>query len=146
MGQAWVSVHPTGDVRTHACLSCPVSNLSLGASQLTAFMETANAIPRKQPLRNWKSQDWIEHPSFGLGQAIRESRGQARHCFSEPWQENASQVDGTPIRRLTASPNPDFKFPRAQQVFPNLAPSSHPSPRPSTIVPQLSNEGDQCPI
>ena len=30
MGQAWVSVHPMGDVRTHACLSCPVSSLSLG--------------------------------------------------------------------------------------------------------------------
>jgi hypothetical protein len=36
-------------------------------------MEMVNAVLRKQTLKNWKAQDWIEHASFGLGQ-ISESR------------------------------------------------------------------------
>jgi hypothetical protein len=68
-------------------------------------METANAIPQKQTLRNGKSQDWIEHPSFGFRQASESREGKLDidflNQFSEPWQENASQIDGTQIRRLT---------------------------------------------
>jgi hypothetical protein len=36
-------------------------------------MDMMHAAPRKQTLRNWKAQDWVEHASFGLGQ-ISESR------------------------------------------------------------------------
>ncbi len=36
-------------------------------------MEMVHAALRKQTLKNWKAQDWIEHASFGLGQ-ISESR------------------------------------------------------------------------
>src|SRR5450755_4872097 len=101
-------------------------------------METANAMPQKQTLRNGKSQDWIEHPSFGLGQASESREGKLDIDFLNHGRRTL--LKSTELKS-TASPNPDFKFPRAQRVFPNLAPSSHPSPRPSTIVPQLSNEG-----
>jgi hypothetical protein len=36
-------------------------------------MEIVQAALRKQTLKNWKAQDWIEHASFGLGQ-ISQSR------------------------------------------------------------------------
>jgi hypothetical protein len=118
VGQAWVSVHPMGDVRTHACLSCPVSSLSLGASQLIAFMETANAIPRKQTLRNWKSQDWIEHPSFGLGQ-VSESR-EDRLDIDFVNSGTRTILKSTELKPAV-SPDPDCKFPRAKRVSRKVA-------------------------
>jgi transcription elongation factor GreA-like protein len=31
-------------------------------------MEMVHVALRKQTLRNWKAQDWVEHASFGVGQ------------------------------------------------------------------------------
>jgi len=77
--------------------------------------------------------DWAS--LIRLRASERESRGHARYCFSEPWQENASPIDGTPIRRLTQL---GFQVSSRPTSLPPSRPSSHPSPRPSTIVPQLS--------
>lgn len=117
MGQAWVSVHPMGDVRTHACLLVQYP-ASRWASQLTAFMETANAIPRKQTLRNWKSQDWIEHPSFGLGQ-VSESR-EDRLDIDFVNSGTRTILKSTELKPAV-SPDPDCKFPRAKRVSRKVA-------------------------
>ena len=71
-------------------------------------MEILPAALRKQTLKNWKAQDWIEHASFGLGQ-ISESR------------EDKLDIEFVSVGRKTilkstelkpaASPSPDFKFP-----------------------------------
>ena len=71
-------------------------------------MEMVHSTLRKQTLKNWKAQDWIEHASFGLGQ-ISESR------------ENKLDIEFVNGGRKTilkstelkpaASPSPDFKFP-----------------------------------
>ena len=117
MGQAWVSVHPMGDVRTHACLSCPVSSLSLGIA-VDRIYGNSNAIPRKQTLRNWKSQDWIEHPSFGLGQ-VSESR-EDRLDIDFVNSGTKTILKSTELKPAV-SPDPDCKFPRAKRVSRKVA-------------------------
>lgn len=106
-----------GDVRTHACLSCPVSSPSLGASRLIALWKRQTQCPKKQTLRNGKSQDWIEHPSFGLGQASESREGKLDIAFLNHGRRTL--LKSTELQSAD-SPNPDFKFPRAQRVFPNL--------------------------
>ncbi len=74
-------------------------------------MEMVHAGPRKQTLRNWKAQDWIEHASFGLGQ-ISESREDKLD------REFVSSGRGTILKstdlKSASPPIPDFKFPKVE--------------------------------
>jgi len=104
-------------VTSDSRLSCPSIQPLVGRIAVDRFMETANAIPQKQTLRNGKSQDWIEHPSFGLGQASESREGMLDIAFLNHGRRTLLQ--STELQSA-ASPNSDFKFPRAQRVFPHL--------------------------
>jgi len=72
-------------------------------------MEMVHAGPRKQTLRNWKAQDWIEHASFGLGQ-ISESREDKLDI--EFVSGGRKTILKSTELKPAASPSPDFKFPK----------------------------------
>ena len=58
-----------------AGLTVSVGNTVLHPSGGSGAMEAVKADPEKLiPIRHWKVQDWIDHPSFGVGQ-VSESRG-----------------------------------------------------------------------
>jgi hypothetical protein len=78
----------------------------------------SNAIPRKRTLRNWKSQDWIEHPSFGLGQ-VSESR-EDRLDIDFVNSGTKTILKSTELKPAV-SPDPDSKFPRAKRVSRKVA-------------------------
>jgi hypothetical protein len=71
-------------------------------------METVHSALRKQTLRNWKAQDWIEHASFGLGQ-ISESREDKLDIeFVSGGKKTI--LKSTELKPAT-SPRPDLNFP-----------------------------------
>jgi len=73
-------------------------------------MEALKAVLLKPILiRNWKSQDWIEHASFGAGQ-ISEVRGDKLDIdFVNSGRRTL--LKSTELNRAVA-PNAGFKFPR----------------------------------
>ena len=75
MGQAWVSVHPMGDVRTHACLSCPVSSLSFGHSQVDRIYGNSERNPPKTNLEKLEITGLDRASLIRLRASQRESRG-----------------------------------------------------------------------
>src|SRR5450755_1462424 len=109
-------------------------------------METANAMPQKQTLRNGKSQDWIEHPSFGLGQASESREGKLDIDFLN--RGRRTLLKSTELKSA-ASPNPDFKF--SSFLAPNesspisLQVAIHPPAHLQSCRSYLMR-GDQCPI
>jgi hypothetical protein len=71
-------------------------------------MEMMHMALRKQTLKNWKAQDWIEHASFGLGQ-ISESREDKLDI--EFVSGGRKTILKSTELRPAASPSPDFRFP-----------------------------------
>jgi hypothetical protein len=71
-------------------------------------MEMVHSTLRKQTLKNWKAQDWIEHASFGLGQ-ISESREDKLDI--EFVSGGRKTILKSTELKPAASPSPDFKFP-----------------------------------
>ena len=59
-GQAWVSVQPIGDVRAHACLGSPISDIPFGHLGVIESMEMVNVAPGKRTLINWERHNWVE--------------------------------------------------------------------------------------
>jgi hypothetical protein len=71
-------------------------------------MEIVQSPLRKQTLKNWKAQDWIEHASFGLGQ-ISESREDKLDIeFVSGGRKTI--LKSTELKPAT-SPSPDLNFP-----------------------------------
>jgi hypothetical protein len=71
-------------------------------------MEMVHAVLRKQTLKNWKAQDWIEHASFGVGQ-ISESREDKLDI--EFVSGGRKTILKSTEMKPAACPSPDFKFP-----------------------------------
>ncbi len=71
-------------------------------------MAMVHAALRKQTLKNWKAQDWVEHASFGLGQ-VSESREDKLDI--EFVSSGRKTILKSTELRPAASPSPDFKFP-----------------------------------
>jgi hypothetical protein len=71
-------------------------------------MEIVHPALRKQTLKNWKAQDWIEHASFGLGQ-ISESREDKLDI--EFVSGGRKTILKSTELKLAASPSPDLNFP-----------------------------------
>jgi hypothetical protein len=60
-----------GDVRAHACLGSPISDIPfghLGVIGVIESMEMLNVAPGKRTLINWERHNWLEYASFGVGQ------------------------------------------------------------------------------
>jgi len=67
-----------------------------------------HADPRKQTLRNWKTLDWIEHASFGLGQVSESREDKLDIEFVSGGRKTI--LKSTELKPAE-SPSPDFKFP-----------------------------------
>jgi hypothetical protein len=74
-------------------------------------MDMMHAAPRKQTLRNWKAQDWVEHASFGLGQISesREDKLDIEFVNSDP-----KIILKTTELKPASPPIPDSKFPKVK--------------------------------
>jgi len=70
-------------------------------------MEAANEAPRKQTLRNWRAQDWVEHALFGIGQ-VSESR-EDKLDIDFVTNGRKTLLKSTELKSA-ASPSPTFKF------------------------------------
>jgi hypothetical protein len=70
------------------------------------------AVLRKQTLKNWKAQDWIEHASFGLGQ-ISESREDKLDI--EFVSGGRKTILKSTELKPAASPSPDLKISREKR-------------------------------
>jgi hypothetical protein len=71
-------------------------------------MEIVQAALRKQTMKNWKAQDWIEHASFGLGQVSESREDKLDIEFVSGGRKTI--LKSTELKPA-ASPSPDFKFP-----------------------------------
>jgi len=80
-------------------------------------MEILHAAPGKQTLMHWKAQDWIEHPSFGLGQ-ISESREDKLDI--EFVSSGRKTILKSTELKSAAPPIPDFKFPKVKSHTPRI--------------------------
>lgn len=80
-------------------------------------MEIVQAVPRKQILKNWKAEEWIEHASFGLGQ-ISESREDKLDI--EFVSSGRKTILKSTELKPAASPSPDFKFPKVKSNTPRI--------------------------
>jgi hypothetical protein len=74
-------------------------------------MGMVHAGPRKQTLRNWTAQDWIEHASFGIGQ-VSESREDKLDI--EFVSSGRKTILKSTELKSAAPPIPDFKFPKVK--------------------------------
>ena len=74
-------------------------------------MGIEHAALRKQNLKNWKAQDWIEHASFGLGR-ISDSREDKLDI--EFVSGGRKAILKSKVLKPAASPSQDFKFPRVR--------------------------------
>jgi hypothetical protein len=64
---------------------------------------------------NWKSQDWIEHASFGLGR-VNENRGDR---LDIDFINSGSKTILRTAELKSAVPPPDLKFPRVKRKSQN---------------------------
>jgi hypothetical protein len=71
-------------------------------------MEIVHTALRKQTLKNWKAQDWIEHASFGLGQVSESREDKLDIEFVSGGRKTI--LKSTELKPA-ASPSPDFNFP-----------------------------------
>ena len=71
-------------------------------------MEIVHSALRKQTLKNWKAQDWIEHASFGLGQISENREDRLDIEFVSGGRKTI--LKSTELKPAV-SPSPDFKFP-----------------------------------
>jgi hypothetical protein len=106
-GRAWVN----GDVLT--LKSAPITLASVGEHRykVFAFIEIEHAAFRKQNLKNWKAQDWIEHASFGLGRISESREGKLDIEFVSGGRKTILK---SKVLKPAASPSQDFKFPRVR--------------------------------
>jgi hypothetical protein len=71
-------------------------------------MEIVHTALRKQTLKNWKAQDWVEHASFGLGQISESREDKLDIDFVSGGRKTI--LKSTELRPA-ASPSLDFRFP-----------------------------------
>jgi len=76
-------------------------------------MEMMHVALRKQTLKKWKAQDWIEHASFGLGQ-ISESREDKLDI--EFVSGGRKTILKSTELKPAASPSPDFPSVKGKSV------------------------------
>jgi len=74
-------------------------------------MEILQAVLRKQTLKNWKAQDWIEHASFGVGQISESRENKLDIEFVSGGRKTI--LKSTELKQA-APPIPDFKLPSAK--------------------------------
>jgi hypothetical protein len=99
------------DVRAHACLGSPISDISFGHLGVIESMEMVNVAPGKRTLINWKRHNWVEYASVGVGQ-VGEDRG---HRLDIVNCGSRTILKSTELKPA-ASLNPDFKFPRPKSL------------------------------
>jgi hypothetical protein len=74
-------------------------------------MEMMHVALRKQTLKNWKAQDWIEHASFGIGQVSESREDKLDIEFVSGGRRTI--LKSTELKPAV-SPSPDSKFPKVK--------------------------------
>ena len=88
-------------------------------------MEMVHAGLRKQTLRNWKAQDWIEHASFGVGQVSESREDKLDIEFVSSGRKTILQ--STELKSAVP-PIPNFKFPTVKSHTARIKVGSLPHP------------------